>query len=135
MRGRCDLVPEPPGEFDITPDRDAALSRPGDERVVRGVPGRHNDELRVEGGQVGRDHLAIWLRVVSRSDHGEEINAFLVGLGGDHQHRTAKFGQRVGGGESSGTQPEHRHSQRTPVGVPAGQLVEIPHGYWLTHSR
>jgi hypothetical protein len=125
--GAHDLVAHAPRQFDITPDRDAALLCPEQQRVIGVVAGRHDHELGIERGKRFRDGLLVGVQVEARADDGEQLDVFVGRLRGDDEHLGTELDEGVGDREPRDADPEHRDAQPTPVGAPAGEARQISH--------
>ena len=103
-------------------------------------PGETIDELRVE-----RDELVGHVASTGCSQQSAPITSSSSRrssstVGGDDEHVGAELGERVGDGEAGDPEAEHGDPEAAPVGVPAGQSVELDASVRrtaqrLTHSR
>jgi hypothetical protein len=119
------LVTKPPRELDVAPDRDAALRRPQEERMVGVIPGRHDDQLGVECDQLGGRTLIPRTLDEGGPDDADELAMLVRGLARNHQHLGAQLDEGVGRSETRHSQSEHDDAEPAPVGVPAGQRRQV----------
>ena len=127
-------VAQPPGELDLSPDRDPALARLREQRRRRSPTGRGDHDVDVVGQHVGGALAEAYVGTQDTEELGLLL-ALLVARGlVERDHRGTQVGEVVGGREPRDAEAGHDRLHALP-GVVAAELVELfSHVVGLSHQ-